>query len=273
MPPPSTLVCKECGYVNEAERVYCHGCGAKLDRTVILAEQEKLTVSREQKQREVRKMMTPGGNSIGKGLVMLVKTVAWAALAAAVIQIVRPPDNVPPLPKKGEVLNLPQIGTDLERLTAAPAGRGLLFHEADLNAFLLKKPFRKVPSWFTDVIPLPRSFVNLDNGEARLTLEVDLAGYPIYVGITAQPKDDPKAGLTPQWVGLNLGRLTLPAAVAQAASPAIPTLMDSVKQELQMLSRLGAAEITKGQVVLRSRGPQAAPAGAPNAAAPRASVH
>lgn len=273
MPPPPTLVCKECGYVNESERVYCHGCGAKLDRTVILAEQEKLTVSREQKQREVKKLMTPRSNSLWRGLLMGVKTVACGAVAAGVIQMVRPPENVPPLPKKNEVLNLPQIGSDLERLTALPAGQGFIFREVDINTFLLKRPFRKVPSWFTDVIPLPRSFVNLDNGQVRLTVQADLAGYPIYAGITARPKNDPKTGLKPQWVSLNLGRLILPVEVAQFASGALPTLMDSVKHECQLLGQVGSAEISKGQVVLRSRGPLAAPATPPNAAALRPSGH
>ena len=258
MPLPSNLVCKECGYVNEAERVYCHGCGVKLDRTVILAEQEKIAVSREEKQRRVKKMMTPGGGSFFKGGKALVEAVVWAALAALAIQIVRPPDGVPPLPKKGEVLNIPQVGTELESLTAAPAGQGFIFREADINAFLLKKPFRKVPSWFTGVVPLHRSFVNLDAGQARLTLQADLAGYPLYIGITFQPKADPKTGLSATWVGLNLGRLALPAVVAQAASAGVPILMDAVKRESQLLGQLGSAEISKGQVVLRSRGPQAA---------------
>lgn len=264
MPPLSNLVCKECGYVNEAERVYCHGCGAKLDRTVILAEREKLTVSREQRQREVKKLMTPrGSGSLAKSVEMLIKTLALAALAAVVIQIVRPPDNVPPLPKKGELLAMPQIGTDLERLAAAPAGQGFVFTESDINAFLLKKPFRKVPSWLTDIVPLTRSFVNLEPGQARLTVQADLAGYALYFGITAQAKNDPKTGLSLSWVGLNLGRLALPAVVAQPASVAVPTLMDSVKRERQLLGQLGAAEIAKGQVVLRSRGPQAAPMAIP----------
>jgi len=259
MPPYSNLVCKECGHVNEVERVYCHGCGAKLDRTVILAEQEKLTVSREQRQREVKKMMRPGGSSIYKEVEMLFKTVLWAVLAAVVILMVRPPDNVPPLPKKGEVLNLPQLGEELERLTAAPAGQGGVFREVDINTFLLKKPFRKVPSWFTNAIPLQRSFVNLDNGQARLTVQADVAGYALYVGITAQPKNDPKTGPTLSWVGLNIGRLALPAIVAEQAAVAVPTVMDSLRRERQLLSQLGSAEITKGQLILRSRGPQGAP--------------
>ena len=34
------LTCGQCGYENEPERVYCHNCGTKLDRSVssVLAE-------------------------------------------------------------------------------------------------------------------------------------------------------------------------------------------------------------------------------------------
>ena len=262
--------------MNEVERVYCHGCGAKLDRTVILATQEKQTVSREQRQREVKKLMTPGNGWFLKTLAMLIKTVALAGLAAVVIQIIRPPEGVPPLPKKGEVLTLPQIGDDLERLTAAPAGQGMIFREADINTYLQKKTFRKVPSWFTNIIPLKRSFVNFEPGQARLSVQADLAGYPVYAGITARLVGDPKTGLSATCVSLNLGRLTLHApAVAQVVAVAVPTLMDSVKRDRQLLEQLGSAEITKGQIILRSRGPQAAPAASvvPNAAAGRPAGH
>jgi hypothetical protein len=268
MPPHSNLVCKECGHVNETERIYCHGCGAKLDRTVILAQQEKLTISRKEKQRRLKKMMTPGGGSIFKKFEMLVQVLAWALLTALVIQIARPPDGIPPMPKKGEVIQLPQLGDDLERLTAAPAGQGFIFREADINTFLLKKTFRKVPAWFTNLIPLRRTFVNLGDGQARLTVQADLAGYQLYLGITAQPNKDPKNPVS--WVGLNFGRVALPPIVAPYAAMGLPILMDSVKRERELLGKLGTPEISKGQVILRSRGPQAAPAaGVPATASPR----
>lgn len=266
MASPSNLVCKECGYVNEAERVYCHGCGAKLDRTVILAEQEKKTLSREEKQRQVRKLMKPrGGSFLWREIVMLPKILAWAAGAALLVLILEAPDGVPPMPKKGEAVNLPQLGDSLERLAKAPLGQGYIFREEEINAYLLKKPFRKIPEWFTGVIPLRRSFVNLESGQARLTVQADLAGYPVYIGISGQPKGDPQKGLSVAWTGLHLGRITLPAAVADLTAPALPALFDALKRERQLLAQFGGAEIAKGQVILRSRGPQPFTA-VPNAA-------
>ena len=40
----ATLTCAECGFVNEAERVYCHNCGKKLDRSLIPKEDPKTGV-------------------------------------------------------------------------------------------------------------------------------------------------------------------------------------------------------------------------------------
>ena len=35
------LTCGQCGYANEPERVYCHNCGSKLDRSVLPKEEAK----------------------------------------------------------------------------------------------------------------------------------------------------------------------------------------------------------------------------------------
>ena len=32
----ATLTCKECQHVNEEARIYCHNCGTKLDRSLLV---------------------------------------------------------------------------------------------------------------------------------------------------------------------------------------------------------------------------------------------
>ena len=54
----TTLVCKQCNFENEPERVYCHNCGAKLDRSLLPPEATK----REDPvivQERVRKLVRP----------------------------------------------------------------------------------------------------------------------------------------------------------------------------------------------------------------------
>ena len=49
------LVCPECRHENEPERVYCHSCGAKLDRSAVTVRKEPVKDTRQR----VRKMFDP----------------------------------------------------------------------------------------------------------------------------------------------------------------------------------------------------------------------
>lgn len=255
MPPYPTIVCKECGYVNESERVYCHGCGSKLDRALLIAQQEQETVSAEKRHRELKKMMTPGGTFFQRGGRMFLRSVGWAVLVAALIDIALPPAGVPAMPKRGELSDYQQLDLTLERMVAGPAAQATALSEADINAYLKGKGrYNKVPSWITGLVPLTRTFVNLNDGVGRLTLQADIAGYPLYIGLAARLKTDKDAGLSAVCEGGNIGRVQIPAMVARYAGVAIPIVMASFKHERELLGQLESIEIAKGQVTLRSRG-------------------
>jgi uncharacterized membrane protein YvbJ len=51
----TAVVCTECRHENESERVYCHGCGARLDRTAV----KKAKEAPEDAQKRVKKMFDP----------------------------------------------------------------------------------------------------------------------------------------------------------------------------------------------------------------------
>ena len=57
--PAPTLTCKQCNYDNEPERVYCHNCGAKLDRTVLPKDPAKTKEGKEKTAKRVRRMINP----------------------------------------------------------------------------------------------------------------------------------------------------------------------------------------------------------------------
>src|SRR5688572_27548099 len=87
------LVCAQCGYENEPERVYCHNCGTKLDRSVLprdtVTQQETIAETR----RRIRRMTNPG--KFGAYFKSLINVLIWAAIVAAIIQFVKPPANIP----------------------------------------------------------------------------------------------------------------------------------------------------------------------------------
>jgi len=256
MPPLPTIVCKECGYVNEAERVYCHGCGVKLDRTALLAQQQQRAATPEQIQREVKKRMTPRGTRFSKHLIMAVKVLASAAVVAAVIDMALPPEGLTGA-QKGELLDIPPIDSALERLIASPAGQQLAVSETDINAYL-KVRFKKVSLPYVSFLSLNHSLVNLDDNQGRLTLQWDIFGYPLYTCFTGRIAVDNAAGLAATCTGASIGRLHLhPVMLPYVAKP-LPMALTSLKNEQQLLQRVGGIDIQKGRVVLHSRGAQAA---------------
>ncbi|MEI8235208.1 MAG: hypothetical protein WCH57_11060 [Verrucomicrobiota bacterium] len=259
MPPLPTLVCKACGYVNEGERVYCHGCGAKLDRELIIAQHP--VVPLEQKQREVKKIMTPKNPLFPGFWKNLVKTVALAAVAGALVDAALPPGGtIPATAQKEAVLaSPPQIDMVMEALSIATDGQRKAVSEADLNAYLQKEHFRKVPKWLTDYLPLHRVFVNLEEGGGRLSIQASLFHYPLYAGLTGRVQSTGPGKLTAVCTGGFIGRLHLPAAVACYAGAAVPVLLDSLKRDRQLLEQLGSVEIAQKRLIL----------GAPRVAAAR----
>ncbi|MCX6967895.1 MAG: hypothetical protein NTZ46_09005 [Verrucomicrobia bacterium] len=250
--PLSTLVCKECGYVNEIQRVYCHNCGVKLDRDLLDAQQQEQAEPPQKRQREIKKRMSPEQGSLGKFCKKLFKTLALAGIAAAVLAAALPPQGV--LPKKEEAMETVQVDAVLENLAAMQNGRRIAFREADINAYLRKEHFKKLPTWLTEYLPL-RALARFDEGSGRLMVQASIAGYPLYVTFSGKLKIDKQAGLVPTCTGGSIGRFPIAPELACAAGRALPTLFNSLKREQQLLGQLGSIEFRKEQVVLGARGP------------------
>lgn len=254
--PP--LVCKECGHVNEGERVYCHGCGAKLDREVLMAQQQQQAPTPQEVHRQVQKIMAHGDNFWRRTWRMLWKTTALAAIAAVVITAALPPEGVATGPKEAET-DAPQLDVYLEKLVVLPAGQRISITEAQVNAYLRREHFKKVPDWLTTWLPLQRVFVNFSKEQTRITVQASLAGYPIYAGLTGRLGANKKTGLTAVCTGGFIGRLPLPSQVVAKAAEALPILLGSFQHEWQLLGQIGSVEVGEGQIILGSRGPEAPP--------------
>ena len=49
------LVCTDCQHENELERIYCHNCGARLDRTKIIKEKVEQASTPTQEHKSISK--------------------------------------------------------------------------------------------------------------------------------------------------------------------------------------------------------------------------
>ena len=258
--PPPPLVCNACGYANESQRVYCHNCGVKLNRDVFIPAPQEHQAAAEKKHREVKKIMAPERGDFAKTLKKLCKTLALAAVVGFLIAAALPPEGVS-LPGKGaEAVEPLPLDSILENLVAAPAGKRILLREADINAYLRRERFKKLPSWLTDAVPLT-ALVHFEDNVATFTLLGNAAGWPLCATLSGHLKMDKTAGLVAICTGGSIGRIQIPTELATYAGGAIPLLLDSMKRERELLGQLGSIEIGKQQIILGARVP-AAPGGA-----------
>jgi predicted amidophosphoribosyltransferase len=89
------LVCAECRHENEAERIYCHNCGERLDRSAVSA-QKKTQDPQEVHQRLQKMLGLP--NMARRHFFTVSKLALAAAVVAALVEIALPPE----LPGRGE---------------------------------------------------------------------------------------------------------------------------------------------------------------------------
>ncbi len=256
--PLPTLVCKACGYPNESQRVYCHNCGIKLDRDLLAAQEQRAEPSLK-RQREVKKIMSPGRGNFGRFGKAVFKTLVLAAIAGALIDAALPPQGTAPVAKNEDVAEVPPIDVILESLTATHNGKRIVLREAEVNAYLRKERFKKLPSWLTDVLPL-KALVQFEENAGRLTFQTNIAGYPLGATLSGNLKIERESELVATCTGGNIGRLQIPAELARYAGRALPTLLDSLKRERQMLGQLGSIEIGRQQIILGARRPYFPPA-------------
>lgn len=246
--PSLTLQCKQCNYVNEPERVYCHNCGTKLDRSVLPKESEVRRESPEKAQRRIKKMTNPGASPVKQGVVTFAKTVIFATLAAGLIQMLREPADAPQKSNELSVL----LSSELAQLVSSPQPRTLVLTEGGLNA-TLKQAAKAGPG---SIVTFDRAYVNLTPGKARFGMQQSVWGFPLHSGIGFKPEFQ-NGVFTPVLVSGNIGRLPVHPELMPYVSYAFPPfrkLQTGMKREREYLQQLRDIRVEQGRVILVSRG-------------------
>src|SRR5262245_58216152 len=95
---PIQLTCPECRRENEAERIYCHDCGARLDRSVLANRKTTKIETAEEIHKRMRGMFSQRKVRVRLAFFKTAKVILAALAAAALFEILFPPD-VPPAVK------------------------------------------------------------------------------------------------------------------------------------------------------------------------------
>lgn len=236
-----TLKCSECSYENEPERVYCHNCGTKLDRSLLPKEWEKRE-SPERARKRIKRMTNPGG-AVKREVFTFIQVLVWSALLAAVVAMVRPPGNIPPEKQIGNRI----VSNDLAEAVASPRPIRLEFTEADVNTFLRSsvKPGAKSPVG----IDFKRAFSRFTPGVVHIGAEQSLWGFPVYSGVDY--KLEAKDGTFKHTnIGGNFGRLRVHPFLMQYADFFFDKIWPSLRKEHVQMQRMQIIQIEAGKVTM-----------------------
>jgi len=242
-----TLTCPQCGYVNEAERVYCHNCGAKLDRSLLPKEDDKQTRDTiERTRKRVKKMTNPGRGL--QDVKTFLGTLCWAAVVATLILIARQPDNVPPPLDRGLADRI--VSSELLEVLASPQPRAIQFTERDINQHFAAA--RSKTKGFYG-IKFERAFASLEPGVIHIGMVQSLWGYPIYS--TVGHKLEIKGGrLVAETNDGSFGRLKIHPRLMKYASASFRQLWGALTREKEQLDKMQLVRIDKERIIFVTQG-------------------
>jgi len=163
----SKLVCPDCRSENEIERVYCHDCGAKLDRSRLKKEGKVAEEKPEEVQKRVRRMLGGRPDRFKQTFFKLAKVLLAACAAAALVLLFSPPPEVPEKKKISELP--PQINLNLEDATIAHHGAQLRYTEQQVNAYLAGALRSKQAALDNPLLHFERVLVKMDEGNCQIT--------------------------------------------------------------------------------------------------------
>lgn len=241
----AVLVCQKCGHENEPERVYCHNCGEKLDRSNLKEELEK-----EKKQEQVQKKVKATSAALRASLLGGFKGLAIVLVAsfvvAAIIQIVRVPENTPE-PAGDAAFDAPEILFQMENAIHGTRPVILTYSQDQVNGYLsrsIRGEARKLPGI---QIEFERVFAIFDEDLCGLYMEHTLWGAPFYAGAGFQITYE-DGEMQTQTEAVYLGRLELPAFFMKPLGFMFEELWHALRRENRLVSELSAIEFKEEAV-------------------------
>ena len=249
-PSGPTLTCSQCSFANEAERVYCHNCGAKLDRSLLPKAEEADKESIEKTRKRVQKMTNPGGVNVMREVKALANSVTWGAMVALIVGFIREPDGLPPA--KAEDLSLRMIGSELSEAAESPQPRTLIFTEAEANSYLRTSLKSKGSGWIP-CAKFERAFVKFERENVYAGLEQSLFGFALHSG--ARYHVGVKDGkFFAENMGGNLGRIAVHPALMKYAVAAFQPLWTALKREKDQVQSMAQVIPDKERIGLVTKG-------------------
>jgi hypothetical protein len=238
------LICPECRRENESERIYCHDCGARLDRTALAKIAPKGENAKET-QRRLRTMLDPQRAKMRLIFFKISKLILGSFAAAALIQMVLPPD-VPPRPKSGDFP--PQINLDIENAAMTPGAPPLQYTDAQVNAYL-GSALRSKQAALSKLLQFERAIVRFEENVSHLTAQRSLFGFSVYTTTSSQVTLE-NGTLKAANNGGRIGRLPIHPLLMKYADPIFSDLWTALDRERKAVAKMNSIEFHPQAVVL-----------------------
>jgi hypothetical protein len=240
-----TLSCPECRRENEPERIYCHQCGARLDRSGLAAHKPSLEGT-DQIHRRLRRMFNPQRGRLRRVSFAFGKVLLGACVAAGVVEMILPAD-IGPVSKDMQIP--PQINFDLENAAVYHRPAQLRYTQKEVNAYLAYTLKGKQRRLGKSVLKLDRTVVGLGEGRCTVTVERSVFGYPIYQ--RASYALNLKGGkIAVSYKGGWIGQLPIAPSIMPYAGIVFADVWSVFKRERNLIVRMSGIEFHDGYVIL-----------------------
>jgi hypothetical protein len=240
------LICPDCQHENEPERIYCHSCGARLDRSklspaaVPLGEPDVKTLE------HLEKLMR-GGNVNVKGAVLKLAKVVFGAVGLAALIVMASPLDQPPATKSYDFA--PMINMDMVSATSNHQGVSLVYNEEQVNSYIASNLRRKDSPANQGYFPLKRVVVRFEEGLCGISAEHQLLGHSIYSGSSYRVKIDNGKIISTNNGGY-IGRMPIHPALMKYADIILQKVWDSLARERNSVAKLASIEFHPQSVTL-----------------------
>jgi hypothetical protein len=236
------LVCAECRHENEAERIYCHNCGERLDRSVVAA-QKKGQDPQEEARRRLQKMLGPP-NQTRRNFFAISKLALAAAVVAALVEIALPPDL--PAPTKTAPT---QVDLDLENAASFQKLVPLEYSQDQINAYLAYRLTSKKKALNKPLLDFVRATASFREGACTISMERSLFGYSIF-SRTSYRAEVGAGKMSATNVGGWIGRLPVHPAIMRFGDIIFADLWSALDRERKLLGKMGAVSFHDGTVTI-----------------------
>lgn len=240
---PAKLICTECQRENEVERVYCHHCGARLDRTAAVPQKEPVADT----QKRVKKMFDPHRARVRFLFFKVSKMALGAAAVGLLIAMGLPPDI--PAPKKTEVL-ASQVRLEMEDAISKRQPPQVELTDDQVNAYLAATLKTKKSALNKPMLDFSRAVVGFKEGVCTITLERSVVGtYPVYT-TTAYSVSSDKGKLVARHEGGAIGRVQLHPAVMQYIDLIFSDVWAALDHDRKLVSRFAGIQFHDKRAIL-----------------------